>query len=44
MATCRERQDNSSRGRIQQIVEVEPHSMYGVKSELELAGGEKHEG
>ena len=44
VATCREQQDNSSRGRIQQVVEVEPHSMYGGKSELEPAGGEKHEG
>jgi hypothetical protein len=44
VATCREQQDDSSRGRVQQVVEVEPHSMYGFKNELEPAGGKKHEG
>jgi hypothetical protein len=44
VALCREQQDDISRGRVQQVVEVEPHSMYGGKSELETAGGEKHEG
>ena len=44
VATCREQQDDSSRGRVQQVVEEEPHRMYGLKNELEPAGGEKHEG